>query len=78
MIKANGKYKIGKTINIDSRIGAHQTSNHNKIELIASKYLDNYEEFEFMLLSLYNRYNIRGEWFNFKEEQVKLIKEHLL
>jgi hypothetical protein len=77
------KYKIGVSKNPKSRIRGLQTGNPLKLSIIDSYESDNYQTIETILHRFWKhkKYvpedfeNLKGEWFNLTNEDVKEFKE---
>lgn len=68
LVECDGRYKIGKSNNVESRILSMQTGSPYKINLIR-KYEFNESitlEIERMLHNEFREYNTIGEWFDFR------------
>lgn len=72
-------YKIGITKNnVISRVKQLQTGNSETIEIESEYRTDNYLKVEKMLHNKFDTRNIRGEWFQLKQEHVDGFKEYCM
>ena len=77
IIKSNGLYKIGKTIDLKSREKKYITENPFGIELIYSKLVNNYSEYERKLLDHFKDKLVLGnEWFRLTDKDLIFIKQY--
>jgi len=76
VVKSQNNYKIGRAKNLDSRIKKYITENPHEIEVVFSKFVDDYVEEERKLLKMFESFWIRGEWFNLNEEDIIKIKQY--
>ena len=73
ILESQGYYKIGKTINIKSRISKYTTENPNEINIIHTFKADNYTKEEERLHKKFKKKNHRGEWFDLDEKDINYI-----
>lgn len=75
LLKSNNKYKIGRSKNVNGRINSYKTQNPFGIEIICSKFVEDYIESEKTLLSLFykNKVEKTTEWFSLDDNELFLI-----
>lgn len=71
IIKVNDYYKIGKTKNIEKRIGEY-TRLMEEPKIIICEEVDNYSLIEKELHKMFEDKNTRGEWFSLSEEDISI------
>ena len=77
ILESSGYYKIGITKNIKSRLNSLQTANPNKIKLVHSKFISNYDEHECFLHQVFNNSKKNGEWFDLDEAQLQYAIDYI-
>lgn len=67
-----GRYKVGIATNVLSRVKSHQTSNSERVEIVAAKQTPHAESFEKSLHQLLADQRLGGgtEWFSLTDDQV--------
>ena len=73
LLESNGKYKIGRSRDIKSRILSYKTQNPFGIRIITTKYVNDYIFSEKHILSLFPKKRIFGEWFSLSKDEVGSI-----
>jgi len=76
IIKSQNLYKIGRAKNINNRTKKYITENPFEIEVVFKLFVDDCVKEEDFLLKTFEKFWIRGEWFNLKEEDIIKIKQH--
>ena len=66
-----GYYKIGHAANVINRVKSHQTSNAERVEIVAAKQTTDAAAFEISLHRLLEKERLNGgrEWFKLTDEQ---------
>lgn len=77
IIKAGDFYKIGVTSSLESRLKTIQTGNPNKVELIKSFYIYNYNEMERILHNRFDKLRQVGEWFDLSQSDLVLLDKYI-
>lgn len=77
VIKAGGRYKIGKAKELKDRVKTHQTSSPYETELVVGVVVEDYTKVERELHDLFAEKRVKGEWFTLDETDIKTIREHL-
>ena len=78
LLKSNGIYKIGRSLNIKSRIDLYRTENPFGIRLIFQKEVDDYVKVESILLEKFKENKVKGkEWFDLNLKDVRWIKQNI-
>ncbi|MCP3925039.1 MAG: GIY-YIG nuclease family protein [Desulfobacterales bacterium] len=74
----NNYYKIGVSrMKPFNRMSNMQTGNPRELEYVGIYLINNYWEVEKIIHRKYDRYNIRGEWFEFDDNMINEIKQEL-
>ncbi len=71
-----GKYKIGRTVDVPSRINTLSIQIPYEIELVWHIKCHDYKEVEKKLHAQYKQSRTKGEWFNLAPEQVRDITSY--
>jgi len=75
VIESTGLYKIGRTLNIQSRMKTYVTENPHPTKLIIDAQVNDYESVEKTLHKTFKNKRVRGEWFNLNKKDLIEIKE---
>lgn len=70
---SNGCYKIGRTIDLDSRLKQHERDYPLEIKVIHSFWCRNNIKAESHLLKMFSEKKLQGEWFELEPDDVKFI-----
>lgn len=76
VIKAEDRYKIGRSISKRSRIKTHQTSSPVEISLVFEQQVDDCVNMELELHDLFSDKRVKGEWFALDEKDLKTLSEY--
>lgn len=76
VIEFDGHYKIGKTLTYVDRFYEY-TKFYAEPTVIFCELVENYSKVEFELHSIFLEKNIRGEWFDLNENDLKVIERYL-
>jgi hypothetical protein len=74
LIESQYGYKIGKTVNIQSRINLFSVKLPFPIKLINYAWFDNYSAAEREFHELFSEKRLEGEWFDLSEDDIEIIK----
>ena len=66
-------YKIGSASNPKARLGRLQIGNPSKLELVTERKVDNSEAEEYEIHKRWEKYAVRGEWFNFHPTEMPAV-----
>ena len=69
----NNRYKIGVSCNIKKRIACLNTQSGCDVQPVFSCKSDNCRTIENNIKQKYRDYNVKGEWYNFTDQQVEEI-----
>jgi hypothetical protein len=78
VLKSDGFYKIGTSVDIDKRIKELQTGNPHTIECIFSRQVPEAYKVEQSLHASFEKHRIIGEWFKFNDMLLKKLKELII
>ena len=76
-VEKTNLYKIGKSINVESRLNQIQTSTPFKLLLHKSYKCNNYDKIEKNLHGIYKDKKVQGEWFNLSYSDLNYIDEYM-
>lgn len=76
-IQNTNKYKIGRTVNIKTRIKQFTTGNPENIKLVYFVETEHYLSLEKHLHEIFKNDKIGGEWFIFDNEKINIIEANL-
>lgn len=74
VVESQGRYKIGMSTNVRSRISSLQTSNPYPITIVRVFWADNPEQLERQLHARFARRRLVGEWFALTPGEVHFVK----
>lgn len=77
LIKSGHFYKIGKTLNLNSRVKQYITESPYSVDVIHEVKVDDYSGAEKYLHELVDNNRVKGEWFNLDNSQVSMIIEEM-
>lgn len=75
LVQAGGRFKIGITSNVQSRIKGIQTGNPDKVTLVCSVEHPEPRKLEAELHRIFSPYRLEGEWFQLSIGQVGQCKQ---
>jgi hypothetical protein len=75
LIKTHEYYKVGKALDLNKRVSSYRTHSPCEVELIGSRYVEDRDIFEEMLLMSFKDFLHRGEWFDFTDGSLEVIKK---
>ena len=73
ILESNGKYKLGRTKNLSSRLQSYKTQNPFGIKVVYTRHVDDHIYGERVILSMFPHKNIVGEWFSLEKDDVDLV-----
>ena len=77
IIECQGKFKIGRAKNIESRFKRYITENPYEVNLLFSYKVDDYINIETKIHNKFKNQNIHGEWFNLSDDDKGWIKNYV-
>lgn len=75
ILKSEGLYKIGRTLNPKQRIKSYRTQNPYGTEVVIMERVEEYLRTEAAMLRMFEGKKVKGEWFRLTRHDIEELKK---